>query len=86
MIIIKNVSNLSLEEIKQALIIYYETGESQIEGDILGRMQELWDELTEGVTTTGLTINQLKKQVKHSKNPLEIKMLNKQLNLLYKRK
>jgi len=85
-IIIKNVSNLSLEEIKQALIIYYETGESQIEGDILGRMQELWDELTEGVTTTGLTINQLKKQVKHSKNPLEIKMLNKQLNLLYKRK
>lgn len=85
MIIIKNVSNLSLEEIKEALIIYCETGESQIEGDILGRMQELWDELTEGVATTGLTISQLKKQIKHSKNPLEIKMLNKQLNLLYKR-
>ena len=86
MIVIKNVSDLSREEIKEALIIYYQTGESQIDGDILGRMQELWDELVEGVTITGLTINQLKKQIKHSKNPLEIKTLNKQLNLLYKRK
>lgn len=32
----------------------------------------------------GLSIEQLKKQIKYSKNPLEVKMLNKQLNKLYK--
>jgi F420-0:gamma-glutamyl ligase-like protein len=32
------------------------------------------------------TIEQLKKQIKHSKNPLEVKMLNKKLNELYKKK
>lgn len=30
------------------------------------------------------TINQLKKQIKYSKNPLEVKMLNKKLNQAYK--
>lgn len=29
------------------------------------------------------TIEQLKKQIKHSKNPLEVKMLNKKLNEMY---
>jgi len=30
------------------------------------------------------TIDQLKKQIKYSKNPLEAKMLNKKLNQMYK--
>ena len=30
------------------------------------------------------TTDQLKKQIKYSKNPLEIKMLNRQLNKIYK--
>ena len=30
------------------------------------------------------TIDQLKKQIKYSKNPLEVKMLNKKLNQMYK--
>ena len=31
-----------------------------------------------------LSIDQLKKQIKYSKNPLEVKMLNKKLNQMYK--
>lgn len=31
-----------------------------------------------------LTMEKLKKQIKYSKNPLEVKMLNKQLNQTYK--
>jgi len=30
------------------------------------------------------TIEQLKKQIKYSKNPMEVKMLNRQLNQMYK--
>lgn len=81
MIIIKNVSDLNLEEITELLNIYKETGESQMEGDILGRIAELWDEYT---PKGNITIEQLKKQIKYSKNPLEIKMLNKKLNQIYK--
>ena len=57
---------------------------------MLERLSELWceigEEITEGVSTTGLTISQIKKQIKHSKNQLEIKMLNKKLNALYKKR
>ena len=81
MIIIKDVSKLNLEEITECLNIYNETGESQMEGDILGRIAELWDEYTPQAEST---IEQLKKQIKYSKNPLEIKMLNKKLDELYK--
>lgn len=47
-------------------------------------MQDLadkWNELSEPQEPT---IDQLKKQIKYSKNPLEVKMLNKQLNEMYK--
>ena len=82
MFIIKNVSELNLEEIIELFKIYNETGESQMEGDILGRIAELWDKYTPSEETT---IEQLKKQIKYSKNPLEIKMLNRKLNALYKK-
>jgi len=72
---------LSLEEITELLKIYNETGESQMEGDILGRISELWDEYT---PKADQTIEQLKKQIKYSKNPLEVKMLNRKLNQAYK--
>jgi hypothetical protein len=80
-IIIKNVSDLNLEEITELFNIYNKTGESQMEGDILGRIVELWDEHT---PKKDPTIEQLKKQIKYSKNPLEVKMLNKKLNQIYK--
>jgi hypothetical protein len=38
----------------------------------------------QGVETDEPTIEQLKKQIKYSKNPLEVKMLNKKLNVMYK--
>ena len=44
MIEIKDVSKLSIEEITECLKVYKETGEPQMEGDILGRIAELWDE------------------------------------------
>jgi len=47
-------------------------------------MQDLadrWNELSEPQEPT---IDQLKKQIKYSKNPLEAKMLNKKLNQMYK--
>ena len=47
MIIIKDVSELNIEEILECLKIYKETGESQMEGDILGRIAELWDECSD---------------------------------------
>ena len=72
---------MSLEEITELLKIYNETGESQMEGDILGRISELWDEYT---PKADQTIEQLKKQIKYSKNPLEVKMLNRKLNQAYK--
>lgn len=46
MIVIKNVSELNLEEITECLKVYNKTGESQMEGDILGRIAELWNEYT----------------------------------------
>ena len=52
-----------------------------MEGDILGRIAELWDEYTHKEDPT---IEQLKKQIKYSKNPFEVKMLNKKLNQTYK--
>ena len=82
MIIIKNVQELNLEEIIELFKIYNETGESQMEGDILGRIAELWNENT---PSEDATISQLKKQIKYSKNPLEIKMLNKKMNEVYKK-
>ena len=72
---------MSLEEITELLKIYNETGESQMEGDILGRIAELWDEYT---PKEAKTIEQLKKQIKYSKNPLEVKILNRKLNQAYK--
>ena len=72
---------MSLEEITELLKIYNETGESQMEGDILGRIAELWDEYT---PKEAKTIEQLKKQIKYSKNPLEVKILNRKLNQVYK--
>jgi len=72
---------LSLEEIMELLKIYNETGESQMEGDILGRIAELWDEYT---PNEDKIIEQLKKQIKYSKNPSEVKMLNRKLNQVYK--
>ena len=80
-ITIKNVSDLNLEEITELLKIYNETGEPQMEGGILGRIAELWDKYT---PKNEITIEQLKKQIKYSKNPLEVKMLNKKLNQIYK--
>jgi len=81
MTIIKNVSDLNLEEITELFKIYNETGISQMEGDILGRIAELWDDYKPKEDTT---IKQLKKQIKYSNNPLEVKTLNKKLNQLYK--
>ena len=72
---------MSLEEIMELLKIYNETGESQMEGDILGRIAELWDEYT---PNEDKIIEQLKKQIKYSKNPSEVKMLNRKLNQVYK--
>lgn len=86
MFTIKDASKLNFFEIKELYEIYNETGEQLWTGDIHERVLELWDELGEDVPPITLTISQTKKQIKHSKNPLEIKMLNKQLNLLYKRK
>lgn len=40
----KKVSELNLEEITECLRIYKETGEPQLEGDILGRISKLWNE------------------------------------------
>lgn len=47
MITIKDVSELNLEEITECFKVYKETGESQMQGDILGRIAELWNECTE---------------------------------------
>lgn len=85
MFAIKDASKLNFYEIKELYERYIETGEQLWTGSIHERVLELWDELGENVPPITLTISQLKKQIKHSKNPLEIKMLNKQLNLLYKR-
>ena len=52
-----------------------------MEGDILGRIAELWDEYT---PNEDKIIEQLKKQIKYSKNPSEVKMLNRKLNQVYK--
>lgn len=84
MIRIKDVSKLNIEEITECLNTYNETGEPQMKGDILGRIVELWEEYTPKPKYE-TTIEQLKKQIKYSKNPLEIKMLNKKLNQLYKK-
>ena len=78
----KDVSKLSIEDITECFKIYNETGESQMYGDILGRIAELWNE----IPVREPTVKQLKKQIKHSKNPLEIKTLNRKLNEMYKKK
>jgi len=54
-------------------------------------LKNVFDELSKQWNNTVdsnvvLSISNIKKQIKHSHNPLEIKMLNKKLNELYKRK
>jgi hypothetical protein len=71
-----DVDNMTDEEIIQA--------SSKI---TLQDMADKWNEIGRGVDHDELyTIEQLKKQIKYSKNPLEVKMLNKKLNELYKRR
>lgn len=45
MLIIKDVAELNIEEIIECLKIYNETGIPQMEGDILKRISELWEDL-----------------------------------------
>lgn len=85
---ITDVSKLTLDE----LIAYVgamkdaHSWDMQDEYNTLQRASELWDEETMVETKEDcyLTIEQLKKQIKYSKHPLEIKMLNKKLNQMYK--
>lgn len=44
---------------------------------------EAWEELN-NIKPKEPTIDMLKKQIKYSKSPLEVKMLNKKLNQIYK--
>ena len=78
----KNVSELGLDEIIHLMKIYNQTGEWQMEGDLTERLSEIWDDYS---PVTGSSIEDLKKQIKYSRNPLELKILNKKLNDLYKR-
>lgn len=45
MLLIKDVSELTVDEIIELIKIYHETGEIQWEGDILARVAELWDKI-----------------------------------------
>lgn len=47
----------------------------------LSKLSELWDE--EQIKSEP-TISQIKNDIKHCKNPIELKKLNRQLNELYK--
>lgn len=47
-------------------------------------MENSYEEMNESNFDCWCTIDQLKKQIKYSKNPLEVKMLNRQLNQIYK--
>ena len=47
------------------------------------QISEAWEKLN-NIKPNEPTIEQLKKQIKYSKNPLEVKMLNKKLNQIYK--
>lgn len=49
--------------------------------DALQKISDMFNEVND---IKEPTIDQLKKQIKYSKNPLEIKMLNKKLNQMYK--
>ena len=49
--------------------------------DALQKISDMFNEVND---IKEPTIDQLKKQVKYSKNPLEVKMLNKKLNQMYK--
>ena len=58
--------------------------ESILIGDKIISLSEAIQEIR-GLEYKEPTIDQLKKQIKYSKNPLEIKKLNKKLNVLYKK-
>jgi len=51
--------------------------------DVLDELSQQWSNV---VDNNFQNISSIKKQIKHSRNPLEIKMLNKKLNELYKNK
>lgn len=75
---ISSVSGISIEQ-----LLDYITKLNNV-GNWNQRVSELWEESTQDDFYG--TIGQLKKQIKYSKNPLEVKMLNRQLNQMYKEK
>jgi hypothetical protein len=52
-------------------------------GQEVVKMQKMFEEIKDKIQQEP-TIEQLKKQIKYSKNPLEVKMLNRKLNKIYK--
>lgn len=71
------LDSIGTDSLYQMMINMVRAGEEIIE------LQKAFDELYMHIQQEP-TIEQLKKQIKYSKNQLEVKMLNKKLNQLYK--
>lgn len=82
--IIKDVMEMGVDELIEYIKATHESNKWTVadENNSLQRISELWEEA--GRLITEPTIEQLKKQIKYSKNPMEVKMLNMQLNQMYK--
>lgn len=72
-----------LKETRDEVVDYQNEYQGKNLKDILEDLSKQWNVI---VDNNALSINSIKKQIKYSHNPLEIKMLNKKLNELYKTK
>ena len=87
----KGSDKLNEAELKLAVMEFYGISEQRYD-ELIRNATLTWDKLMEDLSKEWSilsepqepTIDQLKKQIKYSKNPLEVKMLNKKLNQMYK--
>ena len=72
-----------LKETRDGVVGYQEHVKYQGKNlkNVLDELSQQWNNM---VDDNFQNISSIKKQIKHSRNPLEIKMLNKKLNELYK--
>ena len=74
-----------LKETKDEVVEYQEHIKYQ-EKNLKNVLDELSQQWNNTVDNNFQNISSIQKQIKHSRNPFEIKMLNRKLNELYKRK
>ena len=79
-----NIGVTNQQIIDNFVIVNYSPG-FDFHFGLLEIISEKWNDLAcSGIDFNKSTIPNLKKRIKHSKNPMEKKMLEKELNALYK--